>query len=69
VLELLAATTKEHKAEEAADVLFFLVCLLEKNNIDILDVIELLKKRNLAVTKRPGNIKVHDIDLLSGDRR
>ncbi len=55
--ELAAAVTPEHTAEEAADLLYFLLVALASRGASLQDALRVLRQRSLRVTRRPGDAK------------
>ncbi len=55
--EFIDATDPVHIAEEAADLLYFVMVRLQQAGISTSDVEAILDKRALNVTRRPGNAK------------
>ncbi|MCU0690310.1 MAG: phosphoribosyl-ATP diphosphatase [Polyangiaceae bacterium] len=55
--ELAAASTPEHVAEEAADVLYFTLVAMARAGVRLGDVEDVLDRRALKVTRRPGDAK------------
>ncbi len=64
--ELAAANTKTEVAEECADVLFFAMVAMTRGGVELADVSEVLDKRALQVSRRPGDAK---IKLGTGDAK
>ena len=56
-MELGKANSCEEIAQESADVLYFTICHMVKNGVDFEQVISVLDKRALKITRRPGNAK------------
>jgi phosphoribosyl-ATP pyrophosphohydrolase len=55
--ELAEASTPEHVAAEAADVIYFTLVAMAAKNVSLADVADVLDRRALRVTRRPGNAK------------
>lgn len=56
-VELAEATTQQHVAEEAADLLYFALACSVKSGVRLADIEHVLDNRHLKVTRRPGNAK------------
>jgi phosphoribosyl-ATP pyrophosphohydrolase/phosphoribosyl-AMP cyclohydrolase len=56
--ELNAASSRDEVTAEAADVLYFAMVHMAKNGISLDAVADVLDRRSLKVTRRPGNAKV-----------
>ena len=61
-LELIEAKTKQHVAEELADVLYFALVKGAKHGVGIEDAIRELEKRSRKVTRRKGDSKKERIE-------
>jgi phosphoribosyl-AMP cyclohydrolase / phosphoribosyl-ATP pyrophosphohydrolase len=57
--ELAAANTTAEVAEECADVLFFAMVAMTRGGVELADVSEVLQKRALKISRRPGDAKVN----------
>ena len=55
--ELVAARTPQEVTSEAADVLYFTLVTLARHRVPLDDVVDLLNRRSLHVTRRPGLAK------------
>ena len=55
--ELAEANTSADTAWETADLLYFALVAMVKNDVHLYQVEQILAKRMLAVTRRPGNAK------------
>lgn len=55
--ELSEATSADHVAHEAADLIYFAMVQLARHDVRLADVERILHRRALGVTRRPGNAK------------
>ena len=65
-IELAEAETKEHVAQEAADLIYFAMVACTRAGVSVADVEKVLDRRHLKVKRRPGNIKPEFIAAYMG---
>lgn len=58
--ELAAAGSPEHAAEEAADLIYFAMVMMQRHGTTLVDVERVLRRRSLGVTRRAGDAKSED---------
>merc|ERR1712157_165305 len=61
-LELMEAKTKQHVAEELADVMYFALVKATKHGVTMEDAIRELEKRSKKITRRKGDSKQERIE-------
>jgi len=61
-LELIEAKTKQHVAEELADVMYFALVKATKHGVTMEDAVRELEKRSKKITRRKGDSKKERID-------
>ena len=61
-LELIEAKTKQHVAEELADVLYFALVKATKHGVTLEDAVREIEKRSKKITRRKGDSKKERID-------
>ena len=68
-IELSEAETKEHVADEAADLIYFAMVACARAGVSVADVEKVLDRRHLKVKRRPGNIKPEFIAAYIGGNK